>query len=65
MYQWAEIIRMARGRGMERPKARHASVYRLRSRAFIGLPCPKKTAGIGGGVMADPYPSPVFRAPPR
>jgi hypothetical protein len=38
MYQCAEITRIARGRGTERPNACHASVYRLRSSAFIGLP---------------------------
>jgi hypothetical protein len=26
MYQWAEMARMARGRGSDDPKARHASV---------------------------------------
>ena len=28
------------------PSADHVSVYRLLSRAFMGLPCPKKTAGM-------------------
>jgi hypothetical protein len=37
---------MARGRGTERPKIRHASVYRLDSKAFIGFPWPKNAAGI-------------------
>ena len=45
MYQWADTMRMARGRGIDAPNAAHASLYRLRSRAFIGLPCPKNTAG--------------------
>jgi len=47
MYQWADTMRMARGRGIDAPKARHASEDRFRSRAFMGLPWPKNTAGIG------------------
>src|SRR5581483_1712344 len=46
MYQCALTTRMARGRGTARPNARQAWVYRLSSRAFIGLPCPKNAAGI-------------------
>jgi len=46
MYQCAEITRTARGRGIDAPKSRHSSVYRLCSMAFIGLPCPKNAAGI-------------------
>jgi hypothetical protein len=38
MYQCAEIIKIARGRGMLAPNVRHASVYRLRAIAFIGVP---------------------------
>lgn len=38
VYQCAEMTRIARGRGTEAPKMRHASVYLLCSRAFIGLP---------------------------
>ena len=38
VYQCAEITRIARGFGTAWPNARHASVYRFRSRAFIGLP---------------------------
>src|SRR5215218_7016543 len=53
-YQCAETTRIARGRGTDRPNSRHALVYRLRSSAFIGLPCPKNAAGMT--VMA---PSPV------
>ena len=37
-YQCAETTRIARGRGTALPNARHASVYRLRSSAFIGFP---------------------------
>ena len=44
--QCAETTRMARGRGTDRPNARQASVYRLRSSAFIGLPWPKNAAGM-------------------
>src|SRR5262249_45598989 len=40
------------GLGTDSPKARHADVYRLVSRAFIGLPCPKKAAGM---VMTRAY----------
>src|SRR3974377_2054178 len=46
MYQWAEIATMALGCGAAVPKAAHARVYRLSSRAFIGVPCPKNAAGI-------------------
>jgi hypothetical protein len=46
MYQCAETTRMARGRGTDEPKLRHAWVYRLSSKAFIGLPCPRNAAGI-------------------
>ena len=46
MYQWADTTRMARGRGTSTPNDRHASVYRLWSRAFIGVPCPKNAAGM-------------------
>ena len=46
IYQWAEATRIARGRGTLAPKALHASVYRLRSSAFIGLPWPRKAAGM-------------------
>src|SRR5919202_5163591 len=54
MYQCALITRMARGRGTACPNACHAAVYRLTSRAFIGLPWPKNAAGITcpGGVAA-------------
>jgi hypothetical protein len=37
-YQWAEMARIARGRGKCSPHARHASVKQLLSRVFIGLP---------------------------
>jgi hypothetical protein len=46
MYQCAETTRIARGRGTACPNDRHAEVYRLTSRAFIGLPCPKNAAGM-------------------
>jgi hypothetical protein len=38
MYQWADTTRIALGRGMDAPNDRHALVYRLSSRAFIGEP---------------------------
>src|SRR5690606_37498385 len=47
-YQCAEMARIARGRGAAAPNARQASVKRLRSSAFIGLPWPRKAAGIRG-----------------
>ena len=47
-YQCAEMQRTALGRGVsEAPIADHAAVYRLREIAFIGLPWPTNTAGIG------------------
>src|SRR5664280_171653 len=46
MYQCAETTRIARGRGTAWPNALHAEVYRLVSSAFIGLPWPKKAAGM-------------------
>ena len=46
VYQCAEITRIARGRGTERPKSAHASVYLLGRTACIGLPCPMNAAGI-------------------
>jgi hypothetical protein len=52
MYQCAETTRMARGFGTAAPNARQASVYRLVSRAFIGLPCPMNAAGIDVMVAA-------------
>jgi len=51
MYQCAEMQRMTRGRGIFLPIAAHASENWLRSRAFIGLPCPKKMAGIRSGML--------------
>ena len=55
MYQWAEIIRIARGRGTLAPNARQASVYRLRSIAFMGVPWPRKAAGMraAGAAVAE------------
>src|SRR3954470_12567407 len=46
MYQCAETTRIARGRGTASRNARHAGVWRLWSRAFKGLPWPRKAAGI-------------------
>src|SRR3954452_8056322 len=62
MYQWADTTRIARGRGTAAPKARQAWVYRLSSRAFIGLPWPRKAAGITVGpselvMLCFPLPS--------
>src|SRR5262245_41079016 len=47
-YQCAEIARITCGRGKEVPSVRQALVKRLRSSAFVGLPCPTKSAGILG-----------------
>src|SRR5690606_6383163 len=52
-YQCADTTRIARGRGTEAPNVRHASVKRLRSIAFIGLPWPRKAAGIRGMVAME------------
>src|SRR5215213_2755002 len=46
-YQWAETHSTALGRGTSSPILAQALVYSLTSRAFIGLPCPKKIAGMG------------------
>ena len=56
MYQWADTTRMARGLGIAAPKSRQASVYRLWSRAFIGVPWPRNAAGIVDaiGVVTNP-----------
>src|SRR5690349_1906656 len=45
-YQCADTARIARGFGADAPKPRQASVKRLRSSAFIGLPWPRNAAGI-------------------
>ena len=54
MYQCADTARIARGRGMDSPNARHASVYRFWSSVFIGEPWPKNTAGILRFAIARP-----------
>ena len=46
MDQCAEMTRIARGRGTLPPRTREASVYRLRSGGFSGLPCLMNAAGI-------------------
>jgi hypothetical protein len=46
-YQWAETHSTALGRGRDVPIALHPSENGFRSMAFIGLPCPRKIAGIG------------------
>src|SRR3954466_3398744 len=50
MYQCAEITRIAFGLGSADPMAAHCCVYAFSSSAFIGLPCPKNSAGIRGGI---------------
>src|SRR5512142_1625183 len=55
-YQWAETTRIALGRGAtEAPKARHAAVYRLSSRVFMGLPWPMNAAGTRSGRIGQRY----------
>ena len=44
--QWAEIARMARGRGMSAAISCQARLVALVSSAIIGLPWPKKTTGM-------------------
>ena len=46
MNQCAEMESIARGRGRLAAMADHALVYAFDSKAFIGLPCPKKIAGM-------------------
>ncbi len=41
---------MARGVGKDSPRARQERLYALSSIAFIGLPCPMKSAGMRGVV---------------
>ena len=45
--QWDEMHRMALGRGRRRPRSCQLRRQALSSMAFIGEPCPRKTAGIG------------------
>ena len=45
-YQCADTASTAFGRGMDLPIDAHPSVYLFVAKAFIGLPCPKKIAGI-------------------
>ena len=44
--QWAEMQRIAVGRGMRRATSDHARLNSLSSIAFIGLPCPMNSTGI-------------------
>jgi len=46
-YQWADTESTALGRRISFPIAAQPSVQALCINAFIGLPCPKKIAGIG------------------
>src|SRR5260221_6993627 len=50
--QCAEIDRMALGRTIVWPIRFHASVYSFFSKAFMGLPWPKKIAGSIMGVIS-------------
>jgi hypothetical protein len=51
MYQCADTAKIAFGLGSDSPRRRQASVYWLWTSVFMGLPCPKNTAGI-----RDPLP---------
>jgi hypothetical protein len=67
-YQWAEMQSTARGRGAEAPRAAQAFDHSLGSKAFIGLPCPKKMVGIRVGIfiyssLIGSYVSQSFSAP--
>ena len=46
-YQWADTHRMAFGTGISAPTAAQPLVKALSSRVIMGLPWPKKMAGIG------------------
>ena len=46
VHQCAEMASIALGLGTESPRRRQACVYWFCANAFIGLPCPKNTAGI-------------------
>src|SRR3546814_6570655 len=48
--QCAETTRIARGLPMDSPIARQPSVQAFDWMAFIGLPCPKKMAGVLSGI---------------
>src|SRR5689334_16618324 len=54
-YQCADTTRIARGLGRLAPRLAHALEKRFRSSAFIGLPCPRNTAGIVVAAMEVPY----------
>jgi hypothetical protein len=53
-YQCADTASTAFGLGIEVPRSVQPSVQVLLANAFIGLPCPKKMAGIGF-VMSIPF----------
>src|SRR5688500_4648000 len=54
-YQWAETQTTARGRGMSLPMDAQPCVQTLCVSAFIGLPCPKKMAGMGDAIFNTPH----------
>src|SRR5690606_15865175 len=58
MNQWAEIARIARGVGTDRPNAAQACVYRFDSSALSGLPWPTNATGM----RDDTPPPPGCRA---
>ena len=51
--QWAEMQRMALGRGSDWATSPHARLNSLSSIAFIGLPCPRNRAGIVAPEFGD------------
>src|SRR5688572_10691080 len=54
-YQCAETQSTARGHGMFLPMDAQPSVQAFCVSAFIGLPCPKKMAGMGFVILDNPY----------
>ena len=63
----AERAKIARGLGIDRAKLSHASVWRLRSSAFMGEPWPKKASGTGERDTLEasaPAPSRTWRIRP-
>src|SRR5690349_3706822 len=64
-YQCADTQTIARGRGIDLPIMAQPLVQSFCWSAFIGLPCPKKIAGIGWAMFALTInaPRPRFLAP--
>jgi hypothetical protein len=52
-YQWADMTSTALGLGIDAAKFVQHAVYRLCSRAFMGLPCPMNAAGISSDIVTS------------